>query len=139
MKQDHYIAKQEDHFSSFHALFTHLNRLQRLQQENILAGIRRRQERRFKPVRAGALSKPPTLRDWVDFSTDFSQRSILFWDTLRQRGDDTLAHQREGFPILLKFDYEGKDEEVIGKPDRLLIGPPSVLSEHNPDRVFPEL
>ena len=41
--------------------------------------------------------------------------------------------------ILLKFDYEGKDEEVIGKPDRLLIGPPSVLSEHNPDRVFPEL
>lgn len=106
MKQDHYFAKQEDHFSSFHALLTHLNRLQRLQQENILAGIRRRQERRFKPVRAGALNKVPTLRDWLDYGTDFSQRSILFWDTLRQRGDDTLAHQREGFPILLKFDYE---------------------------------
>ena len=106
MKQDHYFAKQEDHFSSFHALLTHLNRLQRLQQENILAGIRRRDERRFKPVRAGALSKPPTLRDWLEYGTDFSQRSILFWDTLRQRGDDTLAHQREGFPVLLKFDYE---------------------------------
>lgn len=106
MKQDHYFAKQEDHFSSFHALFTHLNRLQRLQQENILAGIRRRQERRFKPVRAGALNRLPVMQDWLDYGVDFSQRSILFWDTLRQRGDDTLAHQREGFPILLKFDYE---------------------------------
>src|SRR5271167_1614169 len=41
--------------------------------------------------------------------------------------------------VLLKFDYEGKDPEVIGEPDKLLIGPPSVLSEHNPDRVFPKL
>jgi hypothetical protein len=41
--------------------------------------------------------------------------------------------------ILSKFDYEGRNEEVIGKPDQLLIGPPSVLSEHNPERVFPEL
>ena len=41
--------------------------------------------------------------------------------------------------VLLKFDYEGKNAEVIGEPDKLLIGPPSVLSEHNPDRVFPEL
>jgi pimeloyl-ACP methyl ester carboxylesterase len=106
MKQDHYFAKQEDHFSSFNALFSHLNQLQRLQQENILAGIRRRQERRFKPVRAGALNRLPVMQDWLDYGVDFSQRSVLFWDTLRQRGDDTLAHQREGFPILLKFDYE---------------------------------
>ena len=41
--------------------------------------------------------------------------------------------------VLLQFDYEGKNAEVIGEPDKLLIGPPSVLSEHNPDRVFPEL
>jgi hypothetical protein len=41
--------------------------------------------------------------------------------------------------VLLKFDYEGKDAEVIGELDKLLIGPPSVLSEHNPDRDFPEL
>ena len=41
--------------------------------------------------------------------------------------------------VLLKFDYDGKDGEVIGEPDKLLIGPPSVLSEHDPDRVFPEL
>jgi hypothetical protein len=41
--------------------------------------------------------------------------------------------------VLAKLDYEGKDEEVIGKPDRAIIGPPSVLSEHNPDRRYPGL
>jgi polyphosphate kinase len=41
--------------------------------------------------------------------------------------------------VLAKFDYEGKDKEVIGEPDKNIIGPPSVLSEHNPDRVFREL
>jgi len=41
--------------------------------------------------------------------------------------------------VLRKFDYDGKDESVIGEPDKLLIGPPSVLSEHNPDRVYPTL
>ena len=41
--------------------------------------------------------------------------------------------------VLSKFDYEGKNTELIGEPDKLLIGPPSVLSEHNPDRVFGEL
>ena len=31
--------------------------------------------------------------------------------------------------VLAKIGYAGKDEEVIGKPDRALIGPPE-LSEH---------
>jgi hypothetical protein len=41
--------------------------------------------------------------------------------------------------VLLKFDYDGKDPEVIGDPDKALIGPPAVMSEHDPDLVFPEL
>ena len=38
--------------------------------------------------------------------------------------------------VLRKFDYDGKDEEAIGKPDKALIGPPLVLSEHNPGLLF---
>ena len=38
-----------------------------------------------------------------------------------------------------KFEYEGKNEEAIGGPDEALIGPPSVLSEHNPGLSFPPL
>ena len=39
--------------------------------------------------------------------------------------------------VLRKFDYEGRDNSVIGEPDKLIIGPPSVLSEHNPDPRLP--
>jgi hypothetical protein len=41
--------------------------------------------------------------------------------------------------VLLKFDYAGKNHAVIGEPDKALIGPPSVMSEHDANLVFPEL
>lgn len=37
---------------------------------------------------------------------DVWQRSILFWDVLRQRADNMIAHQRAGMPPLLDFEYE---------------------------------
>jgi polyphosphate kinase len=41
--------------------------------------------------------------------------------------------------VLRKFDYDGKNEEAIGEPDPMVIGPPSVLSEDNPHLKFPDL
>ncbi|HZZ94603.1 MAG TPA: DUF3141 domain-containing protein [Usitatibacter sp.] len=38
--------------------------------------------------------------------TDAAQRSILFWDTLRERGNRYLEHVRAGSPPVLTFDYE---------------------------------
>jgi hypothetical protein len=35
-----------------------------------------------------------------------AQRSVLFWDTLRQRGDNYLAHEQAGTPPVLHFEYE---------------------------------
>jgi pimeloyl-ACP methyl ester carboxylesterase len=46
------------------------------------------------------------LRQWHDYATDFTQRSILFWDTLRQRGNNWLAHEAAGKPPVLAYDYE---------------------------------
>ncbi|WP_315986557.1 DUF3141 domain-containing protein [Microvirga sp. Mcv34] len=40
------------------------------------------------------------------YMKDVGERSILFLDTLRQRGDNMLAHDRAGKPPLLDFDYE---------------------------------
>ena len=57
-------------------------------------------------------------------------------ETLRINGRARLEAIKH---VLLKFDYDGKDTSQIGEPDKLLIGPPSVLSEHDPDRVYPEL
>jgi pimeloyl-ACP methyl ester carboxylesterase len=42
----------------------------------------------------------------VDYLTDVAQRSIIFWDTLRRRGNQFVAHQKAGLPPVLHFDYE---------------------------------
>ena len=33
---------------------------------------------------------------WYNYSVDFAQRSVLFWDTLRQRGNNFLKSTQEG-------------------------------------------
>ena len=43
---------------------------------------------------------------WHQYATDFAQRSILFWDTLRERGNNFVEHNREGLPPVLHFAYE---------------------------------
>src|SRR5512134_2602959 len=59
---------------------------------------------------AALSSKPITPVDawtnWYSYATDSAQRTILFWDTLRQRGNNFVEHAREGLPPLLHFDYE---------------------------------
>lgn len=44
--------------------------------------------------------------DWLQYSTDFFQRSILFWNTIRERGNISVEHQLAGEPPLLYFDYK---------------------------------
>lgn len=48
----------------------------------------------------------PSMQDVVEYQRDFFERSILFWDTLRRRADNMLAHERAGMPPLLDFKYE---------------------------------
>jgi len=50
------------------------------------------------------LMRPGTT--WNDYAVDFAQRAILFWDTMRQRGNDFREHQKKGLPPLLHFEYE---------------------------------
>jgi hypothetical protein len=46
------------------------------------------------------------ISEFLDYSRDVWERSILFWDTLRQRADNMLEHERAGLPPLLDFKYE---------------------------------
>ena len=48
----------------------------------------------------------PGATSWNDYAVDLAQRSVLFWDTLRQRGNNFREHQQKGLPPLLHFDYE---------------------------------
>jgi pimeloyl-ACP methyl ester carboxylesterase len=40
------------------------------------------------------------------YLSDAAQRTILFWDTLRERGNNFVEHTRAGLPPVLHFDYE---------------------------------
>ena len=44
--------------------------------------------------------------NWVQYTTDFAQRSVLFWDTLRMRGNNFVEHELAGKPPVLHFQYE---------------------------------
>lgn len=62
------------------------------------------QEGKVAEASLPALSDP--FREPLDYLRDFCERSVLFWDTLRQRADNMIAHARAGKPPLLDFDYE---------------------------------
>ena len=55
---------------------------------------------------SGATAMSEHARDWWAYGVDFAQRSILFLDTLRQRGNNWIAHEEAGKPPVLAYDYE---------------------------------
>jgi len=56
---------------------------------------------------AGKPASPWSLwEDWGRYAVDAAQRSVLFLDTLRQRGNGYLEHEQAGRPPVLHFDYE---------------------------------
>jgi len=63
-----------------------------------------------KAMREGLAAKPfetpnPWL-SWNSYLTDSFQRSVLFWDVIRQRGNVFLDHERAGKPPVLAYKYE---------------------------------
>jgi pimeloyl-ACP methyl ester carboxylesterase len=51
------------------------------------------------------------------YTIDFVQRSILFWDALRQRGNDYVARAQQDSAPVLKFQYETiADARKFAKP-----------------------
>ena len=102
--------------------------------------------RRIDPVRQWKLSPMDleSLDKW-DAYTDAKEAMFHYTDTAHApwtvvKSNDKKRARLEAIKhVLRKFDYDGKDEEAIGEPDKALIGPPSTLSEHNPGLSFPGL
>lgn len=57
-----------------------------------------------KPARAA--SPAELWRDAGGYWLDFAQRAVLFWDTLRERGNNWIEHEKAGKPPLLHFEWE---------------------------------
>lgn len=80
--------------------------LNRMQEEASQAG---RSARLLSSQKLSAGSQVPvavSFADALDYLRDVTERSIMFWDALRQRADNMIAHERAGKPPLLDFDYE---------------------------------
>src|SRR5512134_3028806 len=63
-------------------------------------------ERQFAESTANPLSLWQSWATGAQYAVDFAQRSILLLDTLRQRGNNFVEHERQGLPPVLRFDYE---------------------------------
>lgn len=72
--------------------------------------IRARASTRAEGKKSSAPQPTPISADAVTqawkYQCDFWQRSILFLDTLRERGNNMLEHEKAGLPPLLHFQYE---------------------------------
>lgn len=59
-----------------------------------------------KVAESPAPASSDAFREPFDYLRDACERGVLFWDALRQRADNMIAHERAGKPPLLDFDYE---------------------------------
>lgn len=105
MSKMSFVTEQEKRFSSIQAFLKHLGQLQRQQFNNISTASTQRHKGILAPL-GGRQLRQPSLAEYWEYWLDYGQRSLLYLDALRQRGDNTLAHERAGYPLLLKFPYE---------------------------------
>ncbi len=102
--------------------------------------------RQVDPVRQWKLSPMDveSLDKW-DGYTEAKEAMFFYTDTadapwtVVKSNDKKRARLEAMRHILEQFDYEGKDGEVVGKPDRKIIGPPSLLSERVSVQSFTKL
>jgi pimeloyl-ACP methyl ester carboxylesterase len=68
-----------------------------------------------------AIAAPRTTQDlaslWLDYLRDRAQRFVLTLDTLRERGDIFVEHEKAGCPPVLVYDYEiAMDGATLPRP-----------------------
>ena len=93
--------------------------------------------RQVDPVRQWKLSPMDieSLDKWDEY-TKAKEAMFFYTDTAHapwwvvKSNDKKRARLEAMRHVLEQFDYEGKDPEIVGKPDRKIIGKPADLSEH---------
>ena len=102
--------------------------------------------RQVDPVRQWKLSPMDieSLDKWDDY-TEAKEAMFFYTDTadspwtVVKSNDKKRARLEAIRHILEQFDYDGKDGEVVGKPDRRIIGPSALLSEQTSVQPFTRL
>ncbi len=60
------------------------------------------------PAAFGLFGRNPltVMQEAMEYAVDATQRSILFWDTMRRAGNDFVEHEKAGCPPVLVFDWD---------------------------------
>jgi polyphosphate kinase 2 len=102
--------------------------------------------RHVDPVRQWKLSPMDlqSLDKWEDY-TEAKEAMFAYTDTehapwtVVKSNDKKRARLAAMRYVLEKFDYAGKDPEIVGKPDDKILGEATRLSERNMVHIFPKL
>ncbi|MEY6432050.1 DUF3141 domain-containing protein [Thioalkalicoccus limnaeus] len=99
-----------EHVDRSQELAAKVGRLYRKRTQLAQERFQERVQRVYQQQVAELMARPPApweiWTQWWEYSTDFAERSLLFWDTLRQRGNNFVAHEEAGKPPVLHFEYE---------------------------------
>ena len=99
--------------------------------ETLNERILKAQEGYIKALSTQPIAPRNLWQTWYEYTVDLAERSVLFWDTLRQRGNNFIEHERAGEPPVLHFDYEmlmdaRKFERPVNYAIVKIIPPPGV-------------
>ena len=100
----------EDQQKNASVLFDLMGKLGRLYSERTIqaqkAFMEHLQKAAVDPKLAVGVPPENPWQSWTSYATDFAQRSVMFWDVLRERGNNYIEHKKEGTPPLLAFEWE---------------------------------
>jgi polyphosphate kinase 2 len=102
--------------------------------------------RQVDPVRQWKLSPMDlaSLDKWDEY-TDAKEAMFFYTDTadapwtVVKSNDKKRARTEAMRHVLSRFRYEGRDDEVVGQPDPLIVGPASLVVESPRQNSFPPL
>jgi pimeloyl-ACP methyl ester carboxylesterase len=78
----------------------------RLAQERFAERIQHVYEQQVAGLSVNPIAPWEMWTSGTQYAVDLAQRSVLFMDTLRQRGNNFVEHRQAGLPPVLHFDYE---------------------------------
>ncbi len=109
-------------------------------QENFKRRVRDAYEANIRELQSKPMTPWQIWSDGNRYAVDFAQRSVLLWDTLRQRGNTFIERAKAGLPPVLHFDYETVvDGSTLERPvnyELVRIVPPKGVKVDNERRPY---
>jgi pimeloyl-ACP methyl ester carboxylesterase len=104
------MSYQTKHFSSITTASEKVNRIfskrMKTAQDRFDSRVNGAYAEHLAPLWNSGVDAADFSTQWIQYTTDMAQRSVLFWDTLRQRGNRFVENEAAGKPPALHFSFE---------------------------------